>query len=258
MNSFFIRFFEKFALFVKKKIDQKSCWFNWVFVLECIGTSNKFSTVSVGADNSTKEYHKLKMKYSKPGPKCTRIYGNLEINGVDKSERKPGEVYDFEFLSEVKEISGYLLIYNVNLDELVLPNLVIVRGNELLECESTKVGKCALYILDKDRHMFAFNHKSYKRSIKLTWIAVIKRIVSIAVLKMWKTAPNPNWKNFRMDVSFFLLSSRRDQFYLAEMLLRNFCLKTDWSLAPVILDLVSSNWDTYETKIEKFFRSIFS
>ena len=126
-------------------------------VSECPGTSNKFSSASGGYetedDSKKNEYLKLQMKYWKGGQKCTRIYGNLEIANIVEEE---GEAFDFDFLSEVREISGYLLIYNVELKEIFLPNLVIVRGNELVHCQHSN-SQCSLYIQDDAGHMFAFN-----------------------------------------------------------------------------------------------------
>ncbi|XP_063722000.1 receptor tyrosine-protein kinase erbB-2-like isoform X2 [Symsagittifera roscoffensis] len=120
---------------------------------ECPGTSNKFSSASGGYetedDSKKNEYLKLQMKYWKGGQKCTRIYGNLEIANIVEEE---GEAFDFDFLSEVREISGYLLIYNVELKEIFLPNLVIVRGNELVHCQHSN-SQCSLYIQDDAGHM---------------------------------------------------------------------------------------------------------
>ncbi|XP_075257220.1 receptor tyrosine-protein kinase let-23-like isoform X4 [Convolutriloba macropyga] len=128
--------------------------------LECTGTNNKFSNLEAdlsGSDGT--HYMRLRHLYTKNVTessssrrtkvrKCTHINGNLEITNIHEGTDRAldGLVYSFDFLEEVREISGYLMIYNVELTRLQLPNLVIIRGNSLLTRNTADTKQCGLYV----------------------------------------------------------------------------------------------------------------
>ncbi len=56
---------------------------------------------------------------------CNFLDGNLELTHFKK---KPGRTYDFSFLQNITEITGYIIVFNSDIDSLPLSNLRIVRG----------------------------------------------------------------------------------------------------------------------------------
>ncbi|ESO07613.1 hypothetical protein HELRODRAFT_190996 [Helobdella robusta] len=63
---------------------------------------------------------------------CTHIQGNLELTNIRNHND------DLSFLKYVEEISGYLLIFNVDIKEILLPKLKIIRGQTLLSYKHHK------------------------------------------------------------------------------------------------------------------------
>ena len=72
--------------------------------------------------------------------------GNLEINNfdpynsntlsrekleTDSQDKTIDETYDFSFLDDIKEITGYLIITGTRIKSLSLKNLEIIRGKQL-------------------------------------------------------------------------------------------------------------------------------
>ena len=72
--------------------------------------------------------------------------GNLEINNfdpynsntlsrekleTDSQDKTIDETYDFSFLDDIKEITGYLIITGTRIKSLRLKNLEIIRGKQL-------------------------------------------------------------------------------------------------------------------------------
>lgn len=76
---------------------------------------------------------------------CVYVDGNLEISNFKpfsslhedstedyKYDDKIDTEYDFSFLDDIKEITGYLLIHNTRLKNLRLKNLQLIRGKNLV------------------------------------------------------------------------------------------------------------------------------
>ncbi|RNA35666.1 Epidermal growth factor receptor, partial [Brachionus plicatilis] len=85
----------------------------------CIGTNH-------GLSGSHNDYKMLQAIYSG----CVYVDGNLEIKNF-KPESEDVSVYDFSFLDSIREITGYLIIFNNNLKSLSLKSLQIIRGKTL-------------------------------------------------------------------------------------------------------------------------------
>ncbi|KAK6166660.1 hypothetical protein SNE40_023300 [Patella caerulea] len=85
---------------------------------ECHGTS-----VGFGYSGTLRNhYESLKNRYQG----CTFIHGNLEITNLDD----PTIDYDLTFLSEIRYVSGYVLIGLVSeLDQINFKSLEVIRGN---------------------------------------------------------------------------------------------------------------------------------
>ena len=66
--------------------------------------------------------------------------GNVEINNFNpysngisnKTDENIEQDYDFSFLDDIKEITGYLLIHNTRLKSLRFKSLQIIRGKNLI------------------------------------------------------------------------------------------------------------------------------
>ncbi|XP_075240211.1 receptor tyrosine-protein kinase erbB-4-like isoform X2 [Convolutriloba macropyga] len=85
--------------------------------VECEGTRNELSITG----NHEEQYKSIVKRYSK---NCTVVLGNLEITFVPEGRT-------LDFLNTIREVTGYLLIYNNGVDKIKLDNLEIVRGKEL-------------------------------------------------------------------------------------------------------------------------------
>ena len=91
---------------------------------------------------------------------CVYLEGNLEINGFDPfnpnlnsrevpsleniNYTSPDDMYDFSFLDEIREITGYVVISNTNIKTLRLKSLEIIRGRNQL-------GENSLYVQSNTR-----------------------------------------------------------------------------------------------------------
>lgn len=100
----------------------------------CTGTVMKFTS-------NVDDYLKWKATYTD----CVYVDGNVEINSFAPYDGKNSEYgiqsYDFSFLDNIKEITGYLLIHgNKHLKTLKFKNLQLIRGKSLL------FNKISLYI----------------------------------------------------------------------------------------------------------------
>ncbi len=99
------------------------------FIKVCIGTNHGFSS-------SSNEYLKLKAHFTG----CVYVDGNVEINNFNpysdvisnKTDENIEKDYDFSFLNDIKEITGYLLIHNTRLKTLRFKSLQIIRGKSLI------------------------------------------------------------------------------------------------------------------------------
>jgi epidermal growth factor receptor len=113
-------------------------------IIVCVGTSNAFSS-------SYNEYNKWVALYKN----CIYVDGNLEITNfhpfyeaedgsaagddvdIDSPDEHNGDSkldqqYDFSFLDNIREITGYLLIHSNRIKSLRFKNLKIVRGKNLI------------------------------------------------------------------------------------------------------------------------------
>ena len=72
-------------------------------------------------------YNNLKDRYTG----CTYVDGNLEITWIKRTS-------NLNFLQHIREVTGYVLISHVFVDQLILPQLQIIRGRELFQYEYMK------------------------------------------------------------------------------------------------------------------------
>ena len=73
--------------------------------------------------NREHHYQNLRDRYTN----CTYVDGNLELTWLqDKS-------LDLNFLQDIREVTGYVLISHVDVKRIVLPNLQIIRGRSLFK-----------------------------------------------------------------------------------------------------------------------------
>ena len=80
--------------------------------------------------------------------------GNLEITNFKPNDNK---IYDFSFLENITEITGYIIIFNSDIYNLPLKNLKIVRGWDLFRGHS-------IYI-DNNRFLKYLNFQNLKGEI---------------------------------------------------------------------------------------------
>lgn len=69
-------------------------------------------------------YHLWEIKYSN----CVYLEGNLRLTNFQVSNP---DYYDFSFLDNLTEITGYIYIHNTNIKNLRLKNLRLIRGQIL-------------------------------------------------------------------------------------------------------------------------------
>ncbi|KAI6218627.1 Receptor protein-tyrosine kinase [Aphelenchoides fujianensis] len=123
----------------------------------CLGTDNGMSSTQV--PNMTR-YQVLMYSFVN----CKRIFGNLEIThirpedlyGDFDSEMQPnGEMVrrqrtPFWFLSQLEEITGYLLVFNVTVPRITFPNLKIIWGGKKHDGQGLEIN------YSKDLHVISF------------------------------------------------------------------------------------------------------
>merc|ERR1719336_2585872 len=85
----------------------------------CIGTNGRMSV----PNNREHHYRNLKDRYTN----CTYVDGNLELTWLQD------EKLDLDFLKDIREVTGYVLISHVDVTRIVLPSLQIVRGRTLFK-----------------------------------------------------------------------------------------------------------------------------
>jgi hypothetical protein len=99
----------------------------------CSGTSN-------GLGSGKHNYAMWRSIYKN----CVYLEGNLEINNFNpynsnskelidyqNTDQTLDKTYDFSFLDEIKEITGYLIVSNTRIKNLRLKSLEIIRGRNL-------------------------------------------------------------------------------------------------------------------------------
>lgn len=88
----------------------------------CIGTNGRMSAPS----NKDHHYRNLRERYTN----CTYVDGNLEITWITN------ETSDLSFLHHIREVTGYVLISQVDAKRVVLPRLQIIRGRTLFKLQT--------------------------------------------------------------------------------------------------------------------------
>ena len=103
----------------------------------CRGTSNGLTH----SDNTAKRYNTYKSTYTN----CTYVDGNLELIYLTEQEN-----YDLSFLQDIREITGYVLIFTIFTDYIPLTNLRIIRGQTLWEGKNGKRYSLAVFLNFKE------------------------------------------------------------------------------------------------------------
>ncbi|CAH2034962.1 unnamed protein product, partial [Iphiclides podalirius] len=85
----------------------------------CIGTNGRMSVPS----NRDTHYRNLRDRFTN----CTYVDGNLELTWLHN------ETMDLSFLKHIREVTGYVLISHVNVRQIILPQLQIIRGRTLFK-----------------------------------------------------------------------------------------------------------------------------
>ncbi|KAH8040427.1 hypothetical protein HPB51_010207 [Rhipicephalus microplus] len=85
----------------------------------CIGTNGRMSVPS----NREHHYQNLRDRYTN----CTYVDGNLELTWLQNKS------LDLSFLRDIREVTGYVLISHVDVQRILLPSLMIVRGRSLFK-----------------------------------------------------------------------------------------------------------------------------
>ncbi|XP_058120015.1 epidermal growth factor receptor-like [Anopheles ziemanni] len=83
----------------------------------CFGTNIRLSMPSEDHNKN------LRDRYTN----CTYVEGNLEISWILSRS------YDFSFLQHIREVTGYVLINHVDIPQVILPRLQIIRGQTLFK-----------------------------------------------------------------------------------------------------------------------------
>ncbi|XP_064475004.1 epidermal growth factor receptor-like isoform X2 [Ornithodoros turicata] len=85
----------------------------------CIGTNGRMSVPS----NREHHYQNLRDRYTN----CTYVDGNLELTWLQNAS------LDLSFLRDIREVTGFVLISHVDVQKIVLPSLMIIRGRNLFK-----------------------------------------------------------------------------------------------------------------------------
>ncbi|XP_076374174.1 epidermal growth factor receptor-like isoform X2 [Tachypleus tridentatus] len=83
----------------------------------CLGTNHRLAR----RRDIQNHYQKLRERYTN----CTYVEGNLELSWLDEKS-------DLTFLHDIREVTGYVLLSHMKLKKMALPNLMIIRGRNLL------------------------------------------------------------------------------------------------------------------------------
>jgi epidermal growth factor receptor len=105
----------------------------------CSGTNGGISKVE--PSNIDLHYQIQIDRYSN----CTYVDGNLEITWIRNDSK-----YDLGFLQHIQEVSGYVLINNVNTKDVILPSLKIIRGQKLLKWIAMDITTYGLLVYDSN------------------------------------------------------------------------------------------------------------
>ncbi|XP_059055085.1 epidermal growth factor receptor isoform X1 [Achroia grisella] len=85
----------------------------------CIGTNGRMSVPS----NRETHYRNLRDRFTN----CTYVDGNLELTWLEN------DTMDLSFLKYIREVTGYVLISQVHVPQIILPHLQIIRGRTLFK-----------------------------------------------------------------------------------------------------------------------------
>ncbi|KAG4073502.1 hypothetical protein HA402_000726 [Bradysia odoriphaga] len=103
----------------------------------CIGTNGRMSVPS----NREHHYRNLRDRFTN----CTYVDGNLELTWLQDPKM------DLSFLQHIREVTGYVLISHVDILNIVLPRLQIIRGRTLFKL-NIKDDKFGLFITYSQMH----------------------------------------------------------------------------------------------------------
>lgn len=78
--------------------------------------------------NKDHHYRNLRERYTN----CTYVDGNLEITWLTN------DTLDLSFLHNIREVTGYVLISQVDVKRVVLPRLQIIRGRTLFKLQTNE------------------------------------------------------------------------------------------------------------------------
>lgn len=84
----------------------------------CRGTDDQSHFNGDDVTRNEDRYKEMRLRYEN----CTLVEGNLELVWY------PERIYDFGFLKNIEEITGYLLIKQVNAMEIAMPKLRVIRA----------------------------------------------------------------------------------------------------------------------------------
>uniref|UniRef100_A0A914ELJ5 Receptor L-domain domain-containing protein n=1 Tax=Acrobeloides nanus TaxID=290746 RepID=A0A914ELJ5_9BILA len=145
--------------------------------LNCIGTKNGRSKTTPDPNKPYNHYNQLKNLFIN----CKRIIGNLEITHIDKGQLIDDDEENFTtengtialrkkkpfwFLEHLEQISGYLLIFLVDVERIDLPNLRIIWGRKLIDNHySFSVESSRLKFLNMPKFRSIENGKVNMRSL---------------------------------------------------------------------------------------------
>lgn len=101
----------------------------------CIGTTGRMSVPS----NRDHHYRNLRDRFIN----CTYVDGNLELTWLQD------ENLDLSFLQYIREVTGYVLISHVDVKQIVLPSLQIIRGRTLFKLPVVESSFALLVTLSK-------------------------------------------------------------------------------------------------------------
>lgn len=103
--------------------------FSYLFSVRdvCTGTNAGMTSMESSVE---RKIQALKNRYEN----CQYVDGNLEITGLDSEEFYN---VDLSFLNSIREVTGYVLIANVYVQNVTLENLTIIRGDTLFHIEET-------------------------------------------------------------------------------------------------------------------------
>ena len=103
--------------------------------------------------NRVQHYRKLRDCYTN----YTYVEGNVELSWLKEYEH-----LDLSFVEDIREVIGYVLIAQVNVQRVVLPNLQIIRGRTLFKLGVTDEEFALVVTLSK---MYNFEMSAFRGNL---------------------------------------------------------------------------------------------